>query len=86
MAELVLLRSCFSIECDLTASTMLDDENTHGGHSRTSFRPPQSTTTGKTNWYWDATGYNLSASSLFFDLFIPKFEYTSIEEVDPVDA
>ncbi|CAM9296241.1 unnamed protein product, partial [Hapterophycus canaliculatus] len=43
----------------------------------------QATTSGTGNWYYPEL--DIEGALLLFDLFIPKFEYTSIEEVDPVD-
>ncbi|CAM9385471.1 unnamed protein product [Scytosiphon promiscuus] len=44
----------------------------------------QASTSGTLNWYYPE--YDSDFAVLLFDMFIPKFEYTSIEEVDPVDA
>lgn len=48
--------------------------------------PIQASTSGKLNMYWSEEAFGFELAMLLFDLFIPKFEFTSIEEVDPVDA
>ncbi|CAN0391292.1 unnamed protein product, partial [Ectocarpus sp. 13 AM-2016] len=44
----------------------------------------QSSTSGTVNWYNPDLDEEVAA--LLFNMFIPKFEYTSIEQVDPVDG
>ncbi|CAN0019989.1 unnamed protein product [Scytosiphon promiscuus] len=44
----------------------------------------QASTSGTLNWYYP--DYDDDFAVLLFDMVIPKFEYTNIEEVDPVDA
>ncbi|CAM9783741.1 unnamed protein product [Ectocarpus sp. 6 AP-2014] len=44
----------------------------------------QSSTSATVNWYNPDFDEDLAA--LLFNMFIPKFEYTSIEQVDPVDG
>ena len=45
----------------------------------------QSTTSSKQNWVWSYET-TLEAAFLQVEVAINKFEYTSIEEVDPVDG
>ena len=65
------------------ATTMFDDETNDGKPRPTR---PQSSTSGKLNWYWGEEDLELEVAMLYFELIIPKFEFKSIEEVDPVDA
>ncbi|CAB1103504.1 unnamed protein product [Ectocarpus sp. CCAP 1310/34] len=44
----------------------------------------QSSTSATVNWY--NPDFNEELAALLFNMFIPKFEYTSIEQVDPVDG
>lgn len=44
----------------------------------------QASTSGILNWH--NPEYTGELAMLLFDMFIPKFEFTNIEEVDPVDA
>ena len=46
----------------------------------------QSTTSATQNWWWAENGYDVMFSFLSLDITIAKFEYTRIEEVDPVDG
>lgn len=46
----------------------------------------QSTTAGKQNWVWSSDSASFEAAFLQVEVSISKFEYTSIEEVDPVDG
>lgn len=46
----------------------------------------QTTTTGKEHWYWTDDSFTTSVAILQLELAITKFEYTSVKEVDPVDA
>lgn len=44
----------------------------------------QSSTSAKVNWF--NPDFDEELAALLFTMFIPKFEYTSIEQVDPVDG
>lgn len=44
----------------------------------------QSSTSATVNWY--NPDFYEEFAALLFNMFIPKFEYTSIEQVDPVDG
>ncbi|CAM9891659.1 unnamed protein product [Scytosiphon promiscuus] len=46
----------------------------------------QATTTGVQNWWWNEIDAEIELALLMVDVSIPKFVYTSIEEVDPVDV
>ncbi|CAN0142378.1 unnamed protein product [Pylaiella littoralis] len=43
-------------------------------------------TSGQVNWYWDDEDITTEIAVVFVDLFIPRFEFTRVEEVDPVNA
>ncbi|CAM9891591.1 unnamed protein product [Scytosiphon promiscuus] len=45
----------------------------------------QSTTTGIQNWWWESESSSAEYAFTIVNLSIRKFEYTAIEEVDPVD-
>ncbi|CAN0057409.1 unnamed protein product [Scytosiphon promiscuus] len=59
-------------------------ENGNKEQSRRTFT--QTTTTGIENWWWDGEGYSsVDVSFMRVEMSIGSFEYTLIEEVDPVD-
>ena len=45
----------------------------------------QTTTSDKDTWYWTDDPILYAISLLKIDMLINKFEYTTIQEVDPVD-
>ena len=45
----------------------------------------QSTVSSRQNWYWVEETFPLAVSLLQIEMLITKFEYTAVEEVDPVD-
>ena len=45
----------------------------------------QTTTSGKDTWYWTQEPMEFVTSYLNIDMLINKFEYTVVQEVDPVD-
>lgn len=46
----------------------------------------QTTTSGTNYWYWTGDSLESEISVLQFEMLIKKFEYTTVKEVDPVDA
>ncbi|CBJ30297.1 E3 ubiquitin-protein ligase, putative [Ectocarpus siliculosus] len=67
----------------LTEFAGIDDNGNREERQRTY---SQSTTTGTQNWYWTEETIELEFALIMVDVSIPKFEYTSIVEVDPVDG
>ncbi|CAM9879744.1 unnamed protein product [Ectocarpus sp. 12 AP-2014] len=67
----------------LTEFAGIDDNGNREERQRTY---SQSTTTGTQNWYWTDETYELEFAIMMVDVSIPKFEYTLIAEVDPVDG
>lgn len=45
----------------------------------------QSTTSGKQNWYWNGVSDTSAVSIVQVEMLINKFEFTTVQEVDPVD-
>eukprot|EP00752_Nemacystus_decipiens_P002624 g2457.t1 len=68
---------------DLTEFTGI---NSNGRKQEKQRSYSQSTTTAPQNWFWDADGDGLEYALMMVEMSIGKFEFTSIEEVDPVDA
>ena len=46
----------------------------------------QTTTSGKDTWYWTHESIEYAISHLSIEMLINKFEYTLVQEVDPVDV
>lgn len=66
------LRPCVLLVCHTRFPSILPDS-------------AQRTTSGTSAWLWESDTSNYTTSLAIFDVLIPKFEYTVITEVDPVD-
>ncbi|CAM9357602.1 unnamed protein product [Ascophyllum nodosum] len=70
----------------LTMTEFVGISSTSGAKQKAERTYSQSTTSATQNWWWAENGYDVMFSFLSLDITIAKFEYTRIEEVDPVDG
>eukprot|EP00903_Cladosiphon_okamuranus_P010878 g10275.t1 len=79
-----MVTSTTHLMMDLTEFEPISTSSGKKGKTERTFT--QSSTSAKVNVYWQNEDIDFEVAWLTFELLIPKFEYTIIKEVDPVDA
>ncbi|CAM9479217.1 unnamed protein product [Pylaiella littoralis] len=69
---------------DLTQFVGISETSGETQEAELTYTP--ATTSGQVNWYWDDEDITTEIAAVFVDLFIPRFEFTRVKEVDPVNA